>query len=1532
VRRSPEQLVLPQVRRSPRLRLCCNPFALVSLLLPSLLPLLSIFRLLTVTLLSRILILLAKPSDQCTSERARSVKIVGGDVVAVMATVAKGYDLDYAWRAVGEAYRGAGYYLTAAEAGEPPGTWWGPGAERLGFAARQPVEREPYNLLFGQRKGPDGQKLGRTPANAGKAVEIYRGLLAAEPGAGDHRKAELRIMAQRQARQSPLYFDLTTSWSKDISIFHASLGAAVQRARDQNDKRAEVLAAGLLAEVDAILRDANDASLAYLQREAGYVRAGSHMTRVDGRESGQFREADLVVASWYQHTSRDGDMQLHHHNQIAHVACTRHDGKWRAPDSTAYYEHARAAGQIASVHAESALTCRFGLEWVPRPDGMGFGIDGVGADLMDVFSHRRDVISDKVAGELVPAFQAEYGRAPNQRELASLMDKANLRTRKGKGKDGVTDWEEMTRGWQAKAARKAGVDLASLYRRVSRLGSNGCAPRDAGPELTQEEITRAAHKALERCSREGSTWTRADLIANLGRELPRRAGDPARQTLLLEEVADSALAGEFGRVLCLVAPEAAPVPQSLRRADGRSIYQRHGGIKYTTRVQLSREEQLVTQAGALGGPRMSREDAARALGATVGDLTTALHEQPEAEVGTAAGGLRLDQAAAAFHVLTSDRRVEMIVGPAGSGKTRVLAAIAAAWSQGRAVGVTPSQASRDVLAEAGVAESYNFAQFLGHLKYRRGARGPVPLHQGDLIVIDEASMIGNPDFADIVGYAVRTGAKVAVALDHQQLQAVENGGGASLVTRKQGYVQLREPVRFTEQWERSASLGLREGKIAALADYAEHGRIRAGPAEDILEAAAYSYVAHRLDGRDSLLIARSHELRRELSRRVRDDLQHLGLVAADGPSIEIAGGQQATAGDLIVCTENDHSVDVGAGRTLANMHVLRIESITPGGPVVRRMLEADPQTQAPRWTQETFVFPGYKTAELAYAVTEHVAQGRTVAATRTIVSPGDDRQGTYVGATRGIADNVLMVITPNPKIAHPQPLARPAPELVRFRLLEEERQGQAGLGSLTGDLDEGMAVLADVLGRDATELAASEYREREFSDADHLGLLHAIWLDLTERADADRFRPVVQSALADIWGVGRGQLDTPTARWLYRTMRAAELAGEDPALAVRSAVASRDLTGARDIPAVIDARLRRSVHGLAPRPGFRWSDRIPQVADPKIRPYLAELAALMEERRERLGAHAAEHSPQWAVNALAPVPEDPGERDLWRERASAIGAYRELFGYDDERQPIGPEPVADHPDKRALWHDAWRALGPVGGTDLRDRSDGSLWLIRDQYQTETAWAPKHVARELGYVRASAEDARLHAVRSEAEAEAARKAGNDEVAGRHEQQAEQSRQRESAHWAQESILAGLMDDRRAWEAATEPQRRLAVAADAELRRRNPEMRIEPLRSAEPEEVTDRQRADFDAVPGPEHEYQPPSWLLELAEARTAFSEKIAERQSLREPHEDPNYADIGQAFPAWQHEDRQAVLQPPKPPIPPSERLAERQAEAGERHM
>jgi hypothetical protein len=98
---------------------------------------------------------------------------------------------------------------------------------------------------------------------------------------------------------------------------------------------------------------------------------------VDGRETGQWHEAELAVAHWLQHSSRDGDMQLHVHSQIAHTAKTVMDGKWRAPDSYGYNEHIGAVAAVVSQHLEEALARRFGIEWVARDDGHGFEIAGI---------------------------------------------------------------------------------------------------------------------------------------------------------------------------------------------------------------------------------------------------------------------------------------------------------------------------------------------------------------------------------------------------------------------------------------------------------------------------------------------------------------------------------------------------------------------------------------------------------------------------------------------------------------------------------------------------------------------------------------------------------------------------------------------------------------------------------------------------------------------------------------------------------------------------------------------------------------------------------------------------------------------------------------------------------------------------------------------------------------------------------------------------------------------------------------------------
>jgi hypothetical protein len=83
--------------------------------------------------------------------------------VAGLGTLHKGFSIEYAWAQVGSAAdrrKPSAYYIGAAEGGEPPGRWWGPGAQALGFHDGQEIERKPYDLVFGERVHPvDGTRL-----------------------------------------------------------------------------------------------------------------------------------------------------------------------------------------------------------------------------------------------------------------------------------------------------------------------------------------------------------------------------------------------------------------------------------------------------------------------------------------------------------------------------------------------------------------------------------------------------------------------------------------------------------------------------------------------------------------------------------------------------------------------------------------------------------------------------------------------------------------------------------------------------------------------------------------------------------------------------------------------------------------------------------------------------------------------------------------------------------------------------------------------------------------------------------------------------------------------------------------------------------------------------------------------------------------------------------------------------------------------------------------------------------------------------
>jgi hypothetical protein len=144
----------------------------------------------------------------------------------------------------------------------------------------------------------------------------------------------------------------------------------------------------------------------------------------------------------------------------------------------------------------------------------------------------------------------------------------------------------------------------------------------------------------------------------------------------------------------------------------------------------------------------------------------------------------------------------------------------------------------------------------------------------------------------------------------------------------------------------------------------------------------------------------------------------------------------------------------------------------------------------------------------------------------------------------------------------------------------------------------------------------------------------------------------------------------------------------------------------------------------------------------------------------------------------------------------------------------------------------------------------------------------------------------------------------------------------AYRDREAIFVAVMTDRADWDAATRQQRHLAVAADAELRRRHPAQHYPPLRSAEPAPATEDQRAELALTAGQQIQ-EMSQWIKDLTAERRTFADRLAERQSLTIPAEDLDYGDLGQAFPAWASLDKDAILQPPKPQIRPSARILER---------
>ena len=221
--------------------------------------------------------------------------------------------------------------------------------------------------------------------------------------------------------------------------------------------------------------------------------------------------------------------------------------------------------------------------------------------------------------------------------------------------------------------------------------------------------------------------------------------------------------------------------------------------------------------------------------------------------------------------------------------------------------------------------------------------------------------------------------------------------------------------------------------------------------------------------------------------------------------------------------------------------------------------------------------------------------------------------------------------------------------------------------------------------------------------------------------------------------------------------------------------------------------------------------------------------------------------------------------------------------------------------------------------------DGRLWLIRDTYAAETAWAPRHVGKVLRLARLGAFHAGLDAIRAAAETDAARKDGDHDRAARHETLAASYRVLRDHYQQREQALHHAMAGRQEWEQATAGSRLLAIAADAELRRRYPGHRLEPLRSAEPAHASDIEGEQLHPPSGGKPA-EILSWIRDPAIQHQVPRAGTGERPQPMVPGDDPVRGDLGMTFHGWPASGRDAILQPPKPEIIPSARILQLAAE------
>jgi len=339
----------------------------------------------------------------------------------------------------------------------------------------------------------------------------------------------------------------------------------------------------------------------------------------------------------------------------------------------------------------------------------------------------------------------------------------------------------------------------------------------------------------------------------------------------------------------------------------------------------------------------------------------------------------------AFDHVTRGRGLGVVIGYAGTGKSAMLGVAREAWeSAGYSVhGVALSGIAAENLESGSGIASRTIASM-----EHQWAEGRELLTNRDVLVIDEAGMIGTRQMERVLSEAEKRGAKVVLVGDPEQLQAIEAGAAFRAIAERHGSIEITEIRRQLEDWQRDATRYLATERTAeAIGAYARHDRIHVAETRDGARAELIDrWDRDRLQAPDASRIILSHtnDEVRAINIAARDRLRAAGALGEDVAITTERGQRDFAPGDRVMFLRNERSLGVKNG-TLG-----QVQSVTQARMAV---LLDDGRSIA-------FDVKDYSNIDHGYAATVHKAQGVTVDRVHVLATPGLDRHAAYVALSR----------------------------------------------------------------------------------------------------------------------------------------------------------------------------------------------------------------------------------------------------------------------------------------------------------------------------------------------------------------------------------------------------------------------------------------------------------------------------------------------------------------------------------------------------